>query len=139
MQALIVHDDPLETRRFGRAMLQRGFLVAACGELAKARAFVRQGTTDLLILKHMLANRDTTAVALAAEHYNPKAATILLTARQRTQAIELFDLIPSLQAILGPDADAKLTADVAIQAVRNPSGRVLILSPQSRTSLPAVA
>ena len=134
MQALIVHDEMAETQRIGRVLARRGFMVAACSDQTRATRFVRHTTTDLLILKEVIGGRHTTSVALAAEWRNPHAATLLLSERGRADAAELFEMIPTLRAILGRGADVQTLAALAMEAVRNPSQVLLVLDPRSRVS-----
>lgn len=136
MQARIVHDDAAEVRRVGDALARRGFTVATCACQDSAIAFVRGSIVDIVVLKQVIDGRHTTSVALAAEYHSPRVATILLSTRRRAEAVELFELIPSLNAILGPCPDAHVLAALAVQAVRNPSSNLLILSPEERIARP---
>ncbi len=132
MQALIVHDDFSEVERLGRALSRRGFMVTSSSDQRQAQSYVRRTVTDLLVLKQQIGNRHTTSVALAAEHHNPRTATILMSERPRADAVELFELIPSLQAVLGMEPEAQLLASLGLQAVQNPGETMLVLSPHAR-------
>lgn len=141
MQALIVHDDPSEVERIRAILARRGFMAACCTGQDDAIAHIRRQPADLLVLKQVIGGRHTTSVALAGEYRNPGLASILLTERNRADAVELFELVPSLFAILGPRPDSPLLASLALQAVEAAIAPVLVLSPASRvaggTVLPA--
>lgn len=132
MQALILTDETAESDRLGRALARRGFMVAAFAEPEPALDFVRTSVTDLVILKQVIGGSHTTSVALAAEYYHPRCASLLLCRRNRVQASELFDHVPSLQAVLGERPDAALLTTLALHAVQNPAETLLVLSPLDR-------
>ena len=75
-------------------------MVITCTNQDEAVSLVRRSVTDLVILKDKIETRYTSAVALAAEYNNPQAVTFLLTERSRVQSFELFELVPSLHAVL---------------------------------------
>ena len=131
MQALIVHDELGELDRIGRALSRRGFMVITCTNQDEAVSLVRRSVTDLVILKDKIETRYTSAVALAAEYNNPQAVTFLLTERSRVQSFELFELVPSLHAVLSARPDAQLVAALGLQAVENPTKSTLVLSPHT--------
>jgi len=132
MQALIVHDDPAEVARIRAVLERRGFLTATCPDQDEAVARIRRLPVDLIVLKQVIGTRHTTAVALAGELRNPGLATILLSARSREDTLELFELVPSLFAILGPRPDGALLSSLALQAVEASLAPVLVLSPEAR-------
>lgn len=132
MQALIVHDDPTEVQRLRMALARRGFMVAFCNSQEEALGFVRKCVTDLLILKQVIEGRHTTAVALAAERHHPRVSTILLSKRAREDALELFELIPSVTAILSSRPESNVLATLAISAVQNINQPMLVLAPHDR-------
>jgi CheY-like chemotaxis protein len=137
MQALIVHDDPAEIDRLRTGLSRRGFMVSHCQNQSEGLQFVRSAVTDLLVLKQVIDSKHTTSVALAAEHHHPRAATILLSDRQRADAVELFELIPSLQAVLGPRPDDQTIGSLALSAVQDASQPVLVLTAKDKVSEPA--
>ena len=136
MQALIVHDDPAEIDRLRTALSRRGFMVSHCQNQSEGLQFVRSAVTDLLVLKQVIDGKHTTSVSLAAEHFHPRAATILLSERQRADAVELFELIPSLHAVLGPRPDDQTIGTLALSAVQNTSQPVLVLTARDKVAEP---
>ncbi len=132
MQALIVHDHPAEIDRLRAVLARRGFMVSFCTDQEAAIKFVRRSVTDLLVLKQVIDGRHTTSVALAAEHFHARAATILLSHRQRRDAVELFELIPSLHAVLGLRPESQMLGTLAISAVQSAGQPVLVLGPGTR-------
>ena len=136
MQALIVHDDPSEIDRLRKVLSRRGFMVSYCTNQREAAQFVRHSVTDLLILKQVIDGRHTTSVALAAEYYHPRAATILLSERQRADAVELFELIPSLHAFLGPRPEAQTVGALAVSAVQSASQPVMVMEAHISAAVP---
>ncbi len=136
MQAVIVHDDFSEVNRFGRALSRRGFMVTSCSDQQTASQYVRRRVADLLILKHRMEDRYTTSVAPPGEFTNPRIATIVLSDWTRQRALDLFELVPSLHAVLQPAPDADVLAALGVQAVQNPLASLLVLSPQNRIARP---
>ena len=123
MQALIVHDNPAEIDRLRSVLARRGFMVSFCTDQEAAVKFVRRSVTDLVVLKQVIDGRHTTSVALAAEHFHSRAATILLSDRKRRDAVELFELIPSLHAVLGLRPESQMLGTLAISAVQSAGQR----------------
>jgi len=132
MQALIVHDDLTESERLRVALSRRGFMVSICTDQETALDFVRRNVTDLLVLKQVIAERHTTSLALAAERHHPRVSTVLLSKRRRADALELFELVPSLCAILGANPESNVLSTIAISAVQSTSQPTLVLAPYDR-------
>jgi len=134
MQALIVHDDHSEVQRLRGLLGRHGFQTAACTDQAGGLDQMRRMPVDLLVLKQVIGGRHTTSVALAGELRNPALATVLLTERSRQDAVELFELVPSLFAILGPRPEETLLSTLAVQAVEAKVPPVLVLTPSVRVA-----
>lgn len=100
-------------------LAQGADVTVACGA-ARGREAAR-GPVDVLVLGEALEGRLAHDVALLAEWRNPQVATVLLSDRPADEAEELWDLLPSLQAILGTDAPARLVAAVAQGAAGAPA------------------
>lgn len=103
-------------------ILAQGGDVTVALSAARGREAARDAV-DVLVLGEALGGRLTHDVALLAECRNPAVATILLSDRPADEAEELWELLPSLHAILGGATPARLVAEVARNAARTGPAR----------------
>ena len=129
MQALIVHDDISEIQRIRLLLARRGYDVLETSDQAAGVLLARRKTVDLLILKLRIGDKHTSSVALAAEYNNPDVATVLLADGERADLLELFELIPSVKAILPEAPDRILLAALMTTVVDPDATSVLLLTP----------
>ncbi|TNC47993.1 response regulator transcription factor [Rubellimicrobium rubrum] len=123
MQVMILDEDPALRTQIAAALTHEGFDVLSFGRVQPAKDAARLAIVDVLVLGEAVDGRLAHDVALLAEWRNPGLGAILLSDRQGTEFDELFELIPSLQAVLGRQTDPRTLAQLALSAVRSRSRR----------------
>ncbi|WP_108814662.1 hypothetical protein [Loktanella sp. Alg231-35] len=76
-------------------------------------------TVDLVVLDERVEGQLTHAIALSGERKNPYQSAIMLTDRPGADSDDLYDLIPSLYALVGTDVKANMLGKLAFSAVSN--------------------
>ncbi len=123
MQVLVLDDSLTTQSAILAVLLDKGFQVYCTSSVDKAMAYVRQGAVDLLVMRHRINGRGSLSVALAAEYHNPEVATILLSDMAGGDADELFDLLPSMNCLLGVRTPPPLIAQCAVAVLGVPARR----------------
>jgi len=112
MQVLVLNENRRVQEAQATALLAKGFSVVRADNVAAALSEVRKGAVDVLVMADRVQGRLSHVVALTAKCHNPRVATLLLTGRIDPEMDDLFELWPSLHAILGlhvaPDVVARL-------------------------------
>lgn len=121
MQALVLNDDMEQQVAMSVALLKRGFQVVTAASVDHAMAYADLGVIDLVVMTERPDGRLSHPVALSAELRNPQVTTMLLTPRNDAEVEELYELLPSLYCLLGPELPAELVATMAVAGV---TGRV---------------
>ena len=123
---MILEEDAILRTRITGALAPEGVDVLSFGRLGPAKEAARRANVDILVLGETIDGRLASDVALLAEWRNPRLGSILLSDRDAEAAEELFDLIPSLQAVLARGTGARTLARVAIATARSQEGIVLV-------------
>lgn len=118
MQAMLIEDDPAARAVSAAALSRAGFEVTVAGSVDAAKAAVRRGIVDVLVMAERVGGRLAHDVALLAELRNPGLGTILLSDRGADEVDEIFALLPSLHAVLGRDTPPRMLTDLALAAAR---------------------
>lgn len=118
MQILILDDDADQSLALSRALIARGFVVAAFDTIAAAEAAFRMGSPSLLILAERVGGKLSHSLALLAGCRAPAVPVIFLTDRQGDAARELFDLIPSAMSLAGYGTLPETVAELAASALK---------------------
>jgi len=126
MQVMIVEEDPTLRTQITGALAPEGVDILSFGRLGPAKEAARRATVDILVLGETVEGRLASDVALLAEWRNPRLGSILLSNRDAEAAEELFDLIPSLQAVLARGTGARTLARVAIATARSQEAMVIL-------------
>lgn len=116
MQAMIVEGDATLRSAIASALARAGFDVTCMADVEEARAHLRSAGVDVLVTAEVVGERLAHDVALLAEWRNPLVASLLLTDREGAELDELFDLLPSLHAIVGRGTPPKTLARLALEA-----------------------
>jgi hypothetical protein len=130
MQVMIVEEDATLRTRITGALAPEGVNVLSFGRLGPAKEAARRANVDILVLGESIEGRLASDVALLAEWRNPRLGSILLSDRESDAAEELFDLIPSLQAVLARGTGPRTLARLAIATARSQEGIVLLQDDQ---------
>lgn len=117
MQVLILNQDRAAQAEQSAALGVKGFSVICADTVAAALSEIRKGGIDVLVAAERVQGRLSHSVALSGECRNPWMATILLTDRTDPDVDELFDLLPSVHAILGHGVEATAIARLAFTSV----------------------
>lgn len=120
MQIMVMNDDPAVQVRVTKGLMSKGFQVVGMETVSRACAYVKIDPVDILIMGERVSGRLSHTVALAAECANPMVTTMLLTNRVDPEVEELYDLLPSLYALISPQSDPGVVARLALSAVANP-------------------
>lgn len=117
MQALVLTEDRDAMTGISIALFKRGFQVVTADTVAHAMQYADLGVMDLVIMSERVQSQLSHSVALAAELRNADVTTMMITPRNDPDVDELYDLLPSLYGLFGPDLDAGLIAKVAVSGV----------------------
>ncbi|SMY09156.1 response regulator [Flavimaricola marinus] len=120
MQVMVMNDDPEVQIRVTKGLMSKGFQVVGMETIARACAYVKLDPVDILITGERIGGRLSHTVALAAEYANPMVTTMLLTDRKDPEIDELYDLLPSLYALISPQSDPAIVTRLALSAVASP-------------------
>ncbi|TNC70849.1 hypothetical protein [Rubellimicrobium roseum] len=129
MQVMILEEDPTLRTEVAAALAPEGFDILSFGRLGPAKEAARSTALDLLVLGESVEGRLAHDVALLAEWRSPGLGAILLSDRRGDEVEELFELIPSLQAVLGRRTGARTLAQVALSAAQAQSVRPRLAAP----------
>ena len=117
MKALILRQNAVSTAAISQALADKGFQILCVDTLAAAHALIRMETVDLLVMDERVEGQLTHAIALSGERKNPYLSAIILTDRPGMECDDLYELIPSLYALIGAETVADLIGKLAISAV----------------------
>ncbi len=119
MKALILLNDADAAVATARTLIDKGFQILCVETLAVAHALIRVDTIDLLVMDERIEGQLTHAIALSSERRNPYLSVILLTNRTAEETDDLYELIPSLYALVGEDTAPDLLGKLALSSVSN--------------------
>ncbi len=119
MKALILRNDAQTAIATTRALADKGFQILCVDSLTVAHTLIGIDTIDLVVMDERVKGQLTHAVALSGERKNPYQSAIMLTDRPGADSDDLYDLIPSLYALVGMDVSADLLGKLALSAVSN--------------------
>jgi hypothetical protein len=119
MKALILRSDADAAVATARVLIEKGFQVLCVESHKVAYALVRLDTIDLLVMDETINGHLTHSLALSGERRNPYLSAILLTDRIGPQTDDLYELIPSLHALVGTRTPAALLGRLAETSVSN--------------------
>ncbi len=119
MKALILRNDAQSAIATSGALADKGFQILCVDSLTVAHTLIGIDTIDLLVMDERVNGQLTHAVALSGERKNPYQSAIMLTDRPGADSDDLYDLIPSLYALLGTDVSPGLLGKLAFSAVSN--------------------
>ena len=81
MEAMLLEENPAALARLAAALAEAGFEVTLAEDVRAAKAALRRGIHDVLVLSERVGGRLAHDVALLAELRNPGLGTILVTDR----------------------------------------------------------
>lgn len=136
MQVMILEEDPTLRTRIAGALAPEGVDVLSFGRLAPAKEAARRAKVDILLLGDRVEGRLAGDVALLAEWRNPRLASLLLSDRSPEEAEDLFDLIPSLQAVLARGTGPRSLARLAVAVARAQQGLALFPEEEAEAADP---
>ena len=119
MKALILRHDADAAIATARVLVDCGYQISCCESHKIADAVVQLDTFDLLVMDEMIDGQLTHTLALSAERQNPDVTTFLMTDRGGAQTDDLFDLIPSLHALLGHAMPATVIGQLALASTHS--------------------
>lgn len=119
MKALILRNDANASLATAQALIDKGFQIMSVDTQTVAHALIRVDNVDLLVMDERVGGQLTHAIALSGERRNPYLTTVLLTERTGEETDDLYDLIPSLYALVGDKTTADLLGQLAFSAVTN--------------------
>ncbi|MCF3593605.1 hypothetical protein LZG00_06295 [Rhodobacteraceae bacterium LMO-12] len=117
MQALVLNEDRDAQVGMTIALLKRGFQVVTAETVEHGMAYAELGVMDLVVMSERIAGRLSHSVALTAELRNPALTTMILTPRTDGDVDELYELLPSLYGLLGPDLAPEMIGRLAVAGV----------------------
>lgn len=119
MRALILRNDPDAAVESSRALIDKGFQILCVENRTVAETLIRMDTIDLLVMDEEVEGCLTHGIALSGERKNPYISSIIVTDRTKDETDDLYDLIPSLYALVGGDTAPKLVGQLALSSVAN--------------------
>ncbi len=119
MKALILRNDTQSAIATSGALADKGFQIHCVDSLTVAHTLIGIDTIDLVVMDERVNGQLTHAVALSGERKNPYQSAIMLTDRPGVDSDDLYELIPSLYALVGTDVSADLLGKLAFSAVSN--------------------
>ncbi|NAZ35457.1 hypothetical protein [Rubellimicrobium sp. CFH 75288] len=111
--ALLIIDDLGVRQDLAGALREAGLAVEAASDRPEAEGLARRGGLSLLLASECFGGRSVQTLVLLAEWCSPLVATVLLCDRPDRMQPELFDLLPSLQAVLPRSLPAAEVARLA--------------------------
>lgn len=119
MKALILRNDADASLATAQALIDKGFQILSVDTQTVAHALIRVDTVDLLVMDEQVGGQLTHAIALSGERRNPYLSAIFVTDRTSEDTNDLYELIPSLYALVGGDTTPELLGLLAQSAVTN--------------------
>lgn len=119
MRALILRNDPDAAVESSRALIDKGFQILCVENRTIAETLIRMDTIDLLVMDEEVEGCLTHGIALSGERKNPYISSIIVTDRTKAETDDLYDLIPSLYALVGGNTGPKLVGQLALSSVAN--------------------
>lgn len=119
MKALILRNDSDAAVTSSQALLDKGFQILCVEKRDVAETLIRMETIDLLVMDEELDGCLTHTIALSAERKNPYISSIIVTERAREETDDLYDLIPSLYALIGQNTSSHIVGQLALSSVAN--------------------
>ena len=119
MKALILRNDSDAAVTSSQALLDKGFQILCVDKRDVAETLIRMETIDLLVMDEELDGCLTHAIALSAERKNPYISSIIVTERAREETDDLYELIPSLYALIGENTSSHIVGQLALSSVAN--------------------
>lgn len=119
MKALILRRNAKAAVATAHALTEKGFQILSVDTLAVAHSLIRIDTIDLLVMDERIEGQLTHAIALSAERRNPYLSAIFCTDRAREDTEDLYELVPSLYALVGSDTAPELLGQLALSSISN--------------------
>lgn len=119
MRALILRNDPDAAVESSRALIDKGFQILCVENRTIAETLIRMDTIDLLVMDEEVEGCLTHGIALSGERKNPYISAIIVTDRTSQETDDLYELIPSLYALVGSNTAPKLVGQLALSSVAN--------------------
>lgn len=119
MRALILQTDSDAAVASSRALIDKGFEILCVKNRDVAETLIRMDTIDLLVMDEQIDGCLTHAIALSGERKNPYISSIIVTDRTKAETDDLYDLIPSLYALVGGETEPNLVGQLALSSVAN--------------------
>lgn len=114
MQVMVLDQDQNLQVQLAGALMQKGFHVICVESIGAAENFIRRDFIDVLVMGERVGGKLSHSLALLAECRNPLVSAILLTDRTGPSLEEIFDLIPSINGILGRKISPAIVAQVVL-------------------------
>lgn len=119
MRALILQDDDAAAVSSSRALIDKGFQILCVKNRDVAETLIRMDKIDLLVMDEQVDGCLTHAIALSGERKNPFISSIIVTDRSKEETDDLYELIPSLYALVGNNTAPDLMGQLAHSSVTN--------------------
>lgn len=119
MKALILRADAAQAVETAQLLAQQGFQTLCVASRDIAHAMIRADVIDLMVMDERVGGQLTHTLALSAERRNPYVSTIILTDAAADATDDLYDLLPSLYALVGTGVGARMMAQLVLSAVAN--------------------
>jgi ActR/RegA family two-component response regulator len=119
MKAMILRDDAADAVQTSRILASKGFQTLCVTSRDIAQAMIRADVIDLMVMDERIGTQLTHTLALSAERRNPFVSTIIMTDQGAGATDELYELIPSLYALIGTRTEAEVLGKVFLAAVAN--------------------
>ncbi len=119
MRALILQNDDAAAVASSRALIDKGFQILCVKNRDVAETLIRMDKIDLLVMDEHIDGCLTHAIALSGERKNPFISSIIVTDRSGAETDDLYELIPSLYALVGGNTAPNLMGQLAYSSVTN--------------------
>ncbi|MBQ1202469.1 MAG: imidazoleglycerol-phosphate dehydratase [Loktanella sp.] len=119
MKAMILRDDAADAVQTAHLLSRKGFQTYCVGSRDIAQAMLQAELIDLLVMDERIGAQLTHALALSAERRNPYLSTIIMTDQGAEATDDLYDLIPSLYALIGTRTGTDMMGQIVLSAVAN--------------------
>jgi hypothetical protein len=119
MKALILRADAATAVETAHLLAQKGFQTLCVASRDIAHAMIRADVIDLMVMDERVGGQLTHTLALSAERRNPYVSTIILTDEGADTTDDLYDLLPSLYALVGTGVTARMLGQLVLAAVAN--------------------
>ncbi|WP_341368228.1 hypothetical protein [Yoonia sp. BS5-3] len=123
MKALILRNQPDAAIANAQALLGQGFQILHVENRDVAETLIRMDRIDLLVMDEELDGCLTHTIALSAERKNPYISSIIVTDRSREETDDLYDLIPSLYALVGHNTSPQIVGQLALSSMHDVDDR----------------